>query len=82
MTNGSRRSSPRGALSDLSCDANEVRGTSGSFPLTPALSLGERESTRAHSENSTAPDSLADWRRFPLSLRERAGVRGKKLRDD
>ena len=47
------------------------------FPLTPALSLRERERPRPHRFQPTALDSPTVGLRFPLSLRERDGVRGK-----
>ncbi len=46
------------------------------FPLTPALSLGEREPCRPALEETKRLE-FADWQRvFSLSPRERAGVRG------
>ncbi len=45
------------------------------FSFTPALN--EREPQRMTLENPMRTDSTDDCRRFPLSPRERAGVRGK-----
>ena len=47
------------------------------FPLTPALSLGEREKHPPRDDKSPRPDILSDGQRGTFSLRERAGVRGK-----
>ena len=48
-----------------------------SFPLTPTLSLGEREPRRPAPGQSDALRLIDRLARFPLSLRERVGVRGK-----
>jgi len=47
------------------------------FPLTPALSLRERGNRSQRRDKSRAVAFSKDWIRFTLSLRERAGVRGK-----
>jgi hypothetical protein len=51
-----------------------MRSANVTFPLTPALSLGEREHRRPRGLQFAALDWSRDWLRFPLSLRERAGV--------
>jgi hypothetical protein len=48
------------------------------FPLTPALSLGERENHLPRCDKSRPADLSSDGRRGTLSLGERAGVRGKE----
>ena len=47
------------------------------FPLTPALSPRERESRRPPPNSHTSPITVC-CRTFPLSPRERAGVRGNE----
>ena len=47
------------------------------FPLTPALSLGEREPRRRLWTNQSVVGSSRCGKRFSLSPRERVGVRGK-----
>ena len=47
------------------------------FPLTPALSLRERENHRPAVGKSSATGWQGGGRGRSLSLRERAGVRGK-----
>ncbi len=49
------------------------------FPLTPALSLRERESRCSVSRPPERLDLVEAGARGPLSLRERAGVRGKEM---
>ena len=53
-----------------------VSKSSISFPLTPALSLGEREKHPPHSDKSQRSGVPSDGQRGTLSPRERAGVRG------
>src|SRR5437867_3098123 len=49
---------------------------------SPRPSPSGRGSSRAQRSNvPTISNSPADWRRFPLSLRERAGVRGNSSHD-
>jgi hypothetical protein len=48
------------------------------FPLTPALSLGERVPRRPSPERPARLDFSQRGRWFSLSPRERAGVRGKE----
>src|SRR5438309_2213012 len=50
------------------------------FPLTPALSLREREEHFPHWILGQTLSSSGHCRRFSLSLRERAGVRGNRAR--
>src|SRR5437867_4842607 len=52
------------------------------FPLTPTLSLREREQRASRSEKPTGLDCSPRREGFTLSPRERAGVRGKQARDD
>jgi len=47
------------------------------IPLTPALSLGEREQRPPHFDESSAQGCSQRVMPFPLSLRERDRVRGK-----
>jgi len=47
------------------------------FPLTPALSLRERVNHFQSWRTNYALALRTRWLRFSLSLRERAGVRGK-----
>jgi len=47
------------------------------FPLTPTLSLGERERRGQRVGEAGAPGMARDWPEFSLSPRERVGVRGK-----
>src|ERR1035441_10475296 len=47
-----------------------------SFPLTPALSLGERENHPPRCDKSQRQNVPSDGHRGTLSLGERAGVRG------
>jgi hypothetical protein len=47
------------------------------FPLTPALSLGERVKIIDTHQQGVEPRSASCGVRHPLSLGERAGVRGK-----
>ena len=47
------------------------------FPLTPALSPGERGQHLRHLDVSNSPPLSKGGRRFSLSAGERAGVRGK-----
>src|SRR3989442_14676683 len=49
------------------------------FPLTPALSLGERENPSQRGGESSTPGSSQNGERCPLSLGERVGVRGNGL---
>jgi hypothetical protein len=49
------------------------------FPLTPALSLGERVPRRPSLEWPARLDLSQRGRWFSLSPRERAGVRGKEI---
>jgi len=49
------------------------------LPLTPALSLRERETPIQSLETAEALDLPTHWQRFSLSLRERAGVGGARL---
>jgi len=49
-----------------------------SFPLTPALSLGERENHLPRCGKATRAGIPSDGRRGTLSRRERAGVRGNR----
>ena len=49
-----------------------------SFPLTPALSLGEREDHSPTRDKSRRAHISSGGRRGTLSPRERAGVRGNK----
>ena len=51
------------------------------FPLTPALSLRERGSCRQTLELCKGFGSTGSRLRFSLSLRERAGGRGKGASD-
>ena len=55
------------------------RHSNGFFPLTPALSLRERVPLPPCFVKSSAPVWSRTGRMFTLSLRERAGVRGKRL---
>ena len=48
------------------------------FPLTPALSLEERENHLPRCDKSRRAGLSGDGRRGTLSPRERAGVRGKE----
>jgi hypothetical protein len=50
--------------------------TNTAFPLTPALSLREREQSVLRLERFGALDPSISGNRFSLSLRERLGVRG------
>ena len=50
----------------------------GPFPLTPALSLRERENSRPCVDNRTAIDHSTGLSEGSLSLRERVRVRGKQ----
>jgi hypothetical protein len=54
----------------------DVIYTNASFPLTPALSLREREFTTAVSLQLQGPVCRHAVQRFSHTLRERAGVRG------
>src|ERR1035437_1278240 len=47
-------------------------------PLTPTLSLGEREERSPFHDQSNASSRQKHGRGCPLSLRERVGVRGKE----
>ena len=47
------------------------------FPLTPALSHGERENQSLRCEGGRRSGSSTHGRQCSLSPRERAGVRGK-----
>ena len=49
-----------------------------SFPLTPALSLGERENPRLRCDKSRRAEISSDGRQGTLSPRERAGARGNR----
>ena len=51
----------------------------GSYPLTPSLSPGEREHVTRSFDKTGRLDLRRGWRRFSLSLRERAGVRGNAI---
>jgi hypothetical protein len=52
------------------------------FPLTPALSLGERENPSRRFDKPSLGDSATRWLPSSLSLRERARVRGNATPDD
>jgi len=56
-----------------------ITWSSALFPLTPALSLGERETRNPALGTKNAADWRRNGERFSLSPRERAGVRGKEL---
>jgi hypothetical protein len=51
------------------------------FPLTLTLSLGEREQLLPLRICYASVSESQRWKRFSLSPRERAGVRGKGLLD-
>src|SRR2546426_5172913 len=53
--------------------------TDAHFPLTPALSLREREGPVRRAETPCACSKIERWKSCTLSLRERAGVRGKEM---
>src|SRR5437879_11148666 len=53
--------------------------TDAHFPLTPALSLREREGHLRRAETPCACSKIERWKSCTLSLRERAGVRGKEM---
>jgi hypothetical protein len=58
---------------------NNAKRSQAVFPLTLTLSLGEREPRLPRLDPPDALDSSIRWMGFSLSLRERAGVRGKEL---
>ena len=74
---GSERS--RAGLVALGGDGAAETSSDAPFPLTPALSLGEREKPRQPETNSSAVEHTQMCASCPLSLRERVRVRGKAM---
>ena len=60
------------------CHQERAGKSEGRFPLTPALSLGERENVLRRRNRPGRLSILPRWIRYSLSLRERVRVRGKE----